>query len=355
MTSLLVTGAGGAAAANFIDALRRGSVSHRVIGADVSPYFLHLSKADERLLIPGPSEESYKDALNEAASRWGLELIHPQPDPEVLAIGRIRHELETRVFLPSQEALETAADKGGAQRVLAASGVPVPSSNSFDEIGDVGEKTASLLQGSERVWIRARRGAGARGSLPVSRPEQAVAWVRWWMEERGLLASDFMAAEFLPGAEFAYQSVWQNGELVTGQLRRRLLYLYGSLTPSGQTSSPSLAVTAHVPQADQAAISAVRALDESPEGVYCIDLKESEEGTVKVTEVNAGRFFTTSNFFAAAGLNMPEIYVRCALGEKPHRTGSSPLPAGLHWVRMMDMGYTLVPEDEIDRWPGSDR
>ena len=91
-----------------------------------------------------------------------------------------------------------------------------------------------------------------------------------------------------------------------------------------------------------------------PQGVYCVDMKESEEGVPKVTEINAGRFFTTSNFFAAAGLNMPDIYVQCAMGGHPERTASSPLPPGLHWVRMMDMGYALVGEDELDRWSRAD-
>jgi hypothetical protein len=74
-----------------------------------------------------------------------------------------------------------------------------------------------------------------------------------------------------------------------------------------------------------------------------------------VTEINAGRFFTTSNFFAAAGLNMPDMLVRCAIGERPPRCGSSPLPPDLFWIRMVDMGYVLVPGDALDAWPRSDR
>ena len=72
---------------------------------------------------------------------------------------------------------------------------------------------------------------------------------------------------------------------------------------------------------------------------------------VKVTEINAGRFFTTSNFFAAAGINMPDMLVRCALGEDVEPIGTAPLRAGLYWIRMVDMGYVLVPEEELDPWP----
>ena len=34
--------------------------------------------------------------------------------------------------------------------------------------------------------------------------------------------------------------------------------------------------------------------------------------------------------------------------------GSSPLPADLYWIRMVDMGYVLVPGDELDRFPRLD-
>jgi len=164
-------------------------------------------------------------------------------------------------------------------------------------------------------------------------------------------ASDFMLSEFLGGREFAYQSVWQDGELVAGQARERVEYLYGHLTPSGQTSTPSVARTVAEPEVDRLACAAIKALDPRPRGVYCVDIKESSSGEPKVTEINAGRFFTTSNFFAHAGLNMPDMLVRCALGEHPPQRGSSPLAPDLYWIRMVDMPYRLVRGEELDCWP----
>ena len=105
------------------------------------------------------------------------------------------------------------------------------------------------------------------------------------------------------------------------------------------------------PAVDDTAMKSILALDPSPEGVYCVDIKEAVDGVAKVTEINAGRFFTTSNFFAAAGVNMPDMLVRCALGEDVEPVGTSPLRAGLYWIRMVDMGYALVPEEDLDTWP----
>lgn len=353
MSNVLLTGAGGSAAANFLDALRRSGRNYRVVGADSSPVRLHLSAADTRLLIPRADGgiAPYRDALLAAIEGWNIDVVHPQPDPEVRLIGSLRSELPAATFLPSQPALELAADKLAFAKVMAGAAIPVPASVPFESLADVAGETERLLKEHPKVWVRARSGAGSRAALPVRSGEQAEAWVEWWCAERDLSPADFMACEFLPGREFAYQSLWQAGQLVVGQARERVEYLYGHLTPSGQTSTPAVARTVRIPAVDAVACSAIRALDPAPEGVYCVDIKEDADGYPKVTEINAGRFFTTSNFFAAAGLNMPDMMVRAALGERLPGLGTSPLPPDLYWIRMVDMGYALVQGDELDAWP----
>ena len=353
--TVLLTGAGGSAAANVLDALRLCGDRYRAVGVDASPVKLHLSGADERALVPRAAEASFAGALRRLCVDHGVTVVHPQPDPDVLAVGDARSSLGVATLLPAQDALLLAADKERCAARLADAGVSVPESCAISNIETATDVVADLLSRHERVWVRARSGAGARASLPVRRPDQAVAWIRWWVDERGMRPEDFMAAEMLPGREFAYQSLWQDGELVAGQARERLEYLYGHLTPSGQTSTPAVARTVQRVDVDALAQEAVRALEASPQGVYCVDIKEDARGIPRVTEVNAGRFFTTSNFFAHAGLNMPDLLVRCALGERPARQPSSPLPADLYWIRMVDMGFVLVPGDELDRWPRAGR
>jgi len=350
VTTVLVLGAGGSAAANVIDALRRARRGYRVVGADASPVKLHLSSADERVVLPRADAPSYVDALRCATERWACDVVHAQPDVEVLAVGAARDRIGARTYLPSQDVLELAGDKLRFAQRMRSAGVTVPAAIAYESASQVVDVTEELLADHERVWVRARVGAGARASLPVRTGVQADAWIRWWIDERNMAASDFMVSEMLPGREFAYQSVWQDGTLVAGQARERVEYLYGHLTPSGQTSTPSVARTVDEPAVDDLAVRAIRALDPVPRGAFCVDIKESAAGVPNVTEINAGRFFTTSNFFAAAGLNMPDMLIRCALGERPARVGSSPLPADLYWIRMVDMGYVLVPGDELDRF-----
>lgn len=343
-------GAGGSAAANVIDALRRASRGYHVVGADASPVKLQLSTADERVVVPRADAAGYVEAVTGAVARWACDIVHAQPDVEVLAVGAARDRVGARTYLPAQAVLELAGDKLQFAQAMRTAGVTVPQAATYESASNIVDVTDVLLADHERVWVRARVGAGARASLPVRTGVQADAWIRWWIEERNLAASDFMVSEMLPGREFAYQSVWQDGTLVAGQARERVEYLYGHLTPSGQTSTPSVARTVDEPAVDDLAIRAIRALDPVPCGAYCVDIKESAAGVPNVTEINAGRFFTTSNFFAAAGLNMPDMLMRCALGEHLSPVGSSPLPADLYWIRMVDMGYVLVPGDRLDRF-----
>ena len=351
-TTVLLLGAGGSAAANVLDALRRADHDYRVVGADADARNLHMSTADERIVVPRADDAAYERAIVAAIEEYGCDIVHPQPDPDTRRIGELRDSLPARTFLPAQDVLELAADKFAFAEAMAAAGVAMPEHVDYeDDLAQVTVATDQLLERHERVWVRARRGAGARASLPVSTGRQAAAWISWWSDEKGMTPSDFMASEMLTGREFAYQSVWQDGELVAGQARQRLVYLYGFLAPSGQSSTPQIAKTVSDPAVDDVAQRAIRALDPTPSGVYCVDIKESAGGVPMVTEINAGRFFTTSNFFAAAGLNMPDLAMRCALGERPARLPSSPLPPELHWIRMVDMGYVLVPGDEIDAWP----
>lgn len=351
MTAVLVTGAGGSAAENFVDALRLGDAEHWILGIDCSPSHLHLSTADERVLGLRSDDDGFIPAVQALCKRYDVAVVHAQPDSDVNALSAGRDLIDAATYLPPAEALALAADKEATAQVLHAAEVRSPESVRFADEADAHDRVADLLERHATVWVRALRGAGTRGALPVTSPEQALAWISWWTEERGLTVTEFMAAQMLPGREFAYQSLWQDGELVAGQARERLEYLYGHLTPSGQTSTPAVARTVANPVVDTLAMAAIRAIDPHPHGVFCVDMKEDAEGRPCVTELNVGRFFTTSNFFAHAGLNMPDLMVRCALGERPARLETSPLEPDLYWVRMVDMGYALVRGEDLDAWP----
>jgi biotin carboxylase len=347
MRRIVVTGAGGSAAANFVHSLRLAPEPFHVVGTDTSKFHLELAPVDSRYLLPPADDPAYLDELNAVVDAERVELVHPQPEREVLALARDHERVKAATFLPSAETVALCQDKAAFAERTNGARLPTPRFARPDSEDALQEATASILEGRERAWVRAVRGAGARASLPVSSPEQAAGWVRYWAETRGLEVTDFMVSEFLPGREFAFQSVWRDGVLVTSAARERLEYVFGHLMPSGQSSSPSVARTVHRADVNKLASAAVLAADPRATGVFCVDLKEDEGGRPLITEINAGRFFTTSNFLAEAGANMPYEYVRLACGEDVDGLPAyDAVEEGLYWVRMIDMGYKLVREDE---------
>jgi hypothetical protein len=345
---MLVTGVGGSASSNFIDSIQIANLGIDLIGVDSSANMISLSPLKNKFLVHSSHHPSYLSDINRLLRDFDCDLIHAQPDAEVKVISDNRELIDARFFLPSKEAIDLAADKQEFASSLRKANVPVPISgdgNNRAELIDVCDELLGILP---KLWVRAKRGAGSRASLPVTTSAQAINWIEWWIQEKNLEWKDFQVSEFLPGDEYALQTLWQNGKLISAEARVRVSYLYGFLTPSGQSSTPSVARTTTMPEVYSSGISAIQALTESPHGVFCVDMKTDINSKIKVTEINAGRFFTTSNFFAHAGVNMPEMSVRAALGENltPIKIGS--LGDDLYWIRMVDMGFKLVHRDEIE-------
>lgn len=346
MKRVLVTGAGGPASTNFIRSLRLAPEPFHIVGTDANAIHLALSQADESHTLPPVSDPGYLPALNSLIKRTDAGFVHAQPDVEVHFLSEHRDELAAPMLLPSHATIALCADKLAFADRMTAVSVPTGETSAATDEASLATAVEALLTRHERVWVRARRGAGGRASLPVTAADQAVMWARYW-GARGIPIADFMAQEFLPGKEFAFQSLWQNGRLVTSQARERIEYLFGFLTPSGQTSSPAVARTVHRPDVNEIAAAAVLAADPQAHGVFCVDLKENKDRVPCVTEINAGRFFTTSIFFSEAGCNMPYYYIRMAYDEPlPELPQFDALPEELYWVRLMDMGDKLLHRGE---------
>ena len=343
MRKILVTGAGGPAASNFIKSLRIAPEKFYIVGIDINYYHLELSDVDKAYILPPVSSPDYLKPLNQLIKKEKIELVHPQPDVEVVFLSENREKVNTKIFLPLKETIRICQNKIETYEILKKKEVPVGESYFIKNEKDLKNALKKLSKNNKKVWLRAIKGAGSRASLPVKYFEHAKMWIDWWAKMKGISYGDFMLTEFLPGKEFAFQSLWKDGKLITSQARERIEYLFGNITPSGQTSTPSVARTVHRDDVNRIATNAIKAIDSKATGIFCVDLKENKKNIPCVTEINAGRFFTTSNFFSEAGLNMPYFYIKLAFGEKiPKLKKYNPLPKNLFWIRQVDMGYKLI-------------
>jgi len=345
MKRILVTGAGGSAGINFISSIKLAKEEMYIVGSDINKYHIELAPVDRKYIMPRALESTYIDKLNDLIKKEKIEFVHSQPDIEVEVISKNRKKINALTFLPSEKTIELCHNKIDFNKIMEKANVSVPKSFHIRSPDDVEEALPLLLKSYVKAWTRAIRGAGSRASLPVKTSEHVKFWIEWWEMMREVGYGDFMLSEFLPGKEFAWQSVWKDGELITSQARERIEYLFGELTPSGQTSTPAIAKTVHRGDVNEVATKSVQAIDKHANGIFCVDIKENNKGVPCVTEINAGRFFTTSNFFAEAGCNMPYYYVKLAYGEEiPKLKKYNPLPQNLYWIRVIDGGYKLVQE-----------
>ena len=351
MKKILVTGAGGPAGINFVMSLRIAPEKMFIVGTEANEYFFYLAPADKKYLVPNATEASYIDKLNEIIRKENIELIHAQPDIEVAIISEKREKLEANVCLPSKETIRVCQDKFESARLWQKNNVPVAR---FQEVRDESDINKAFEEFGKPIWIRARHGAGGRGSTPAYNKETASSWIKYWKSRN--VDWEFIAQEHLPGRNIGFHSLWREGELVTSMVRKRLQYIYPHLAPSGITGTPSVQRTIHDDTVNKIGTNAVLAIDSNFNGIACVDLKENEDGVPYVTEINAGRMFTTSFFFSYASriirkdyyANIPYLYVKLAFKERiPNIPKYDILPENMYWIRHIDAPAKMVKDGKV--------
>src|SRR3990167_10270661 len=90
---IMVTGAGGSPAANFIRSLRKSPEDFHIVGTDASKYYLMRSETDSRYLVPRADDPMFLPVLNEIISQEGVDFIHIQNDTEIGMISEHREKL----------------------------------------------------------------------------------------------------------------------------------------------------------------------------------------------------------------------------------------------------------------------
>jgi len=351
MKRILCTGAGGPAGINFTMSLRAAPEKIFLIGTEANEFFIHLMSSDTKYLMPRAKNPEYIDRLNEIIRKEKVEFLHAQPDVEVEVVSENREKLEATVFLPSKQAVKACQDKLESAKVWRKKDVPVARTVEVRNEQDVDR---AFEEFGSPIWIRARHGAGGKGSTPADNKETAWSWIKYWQSRN--VDWEFIAQEHLPGRNIAFHSLWKDGELVTSMARERIEYIYPYLSPSGIMGTPAVQRTVHDETINRVSVDAVLAVDSGFSGIASVDLKENRQGLPCVTEINPGRMFTTSFFFSYASkviredycANIPFLYVKLAFKESiPEMPKFNVLPANVYWIRHMDAPGRLVKDNQV--------
>lgn len=353
MKRILLTGCGSPAAQNFLQCLRMAGEEFYIVGCDMNRYHLEWGELDAAYEAPAGGTAEYLAFINALIKAEKIDFPHGQSDLDAAFFANHSSDLAAPTFYPKAETIRIAQNK--FEMVRRWFDCSLRTDRPFLIHGE-----AALLSAIGRsalpLWMRATKGAGAQGSCRVMSAEQGAAWLRFWQGNK--TNWEFMLEVYLPGREFAFSSLWYQGDLICSSARERLEFVFPQHAPSGVTSSPVVARTVHSDAVNDMATKAILALDAKPHGIFSVDLKEDAGGAPRPTEINAGRFFTTSRFLAEGGCNMPYLFVKLGFCKGKHSgvilaedvkwpDRYNSIPAGLYWIRHIDCGAKLCKEEEF--------
>ncbi|SHF54333.1 carbamoyl-phosphate synthase large subunit [Jatrophihabitans endophyticus] len=324
--TVLVTGAGGAAAVTLLRSLAGHA---ELVAADIDPVAvgLYLTDASRRVLLPRGDSPDFVDALLAAAVAHHADLVAPTVDAELLEVSLAADrfaEHGIRVLVESPDTLRTCLDKSTLMQRCAGR-VRVPQSLVLD-----GATTdAELAALGAPFIVKPRSGAGGRGFRVVAGPGELTDADR---------AGDVLAQELLPGDEYSIDVLCRPGGGVVAAVPRRRDKVDSGIAVAGRTV------------ADPALETFGREVAEliGAQGVVNVQVKLDAEGSAALLEVNA-RFPGTMALTQAAGIDMPLLAVRAAFGEPlPERLDFREVAVVRHW------GDVVVPIDEYGLVPSHD-
>lgn len=341
MIKILLLGCGGNAGINFIKSVKLSNDKIFCYGVDIDEYNILRSHCDKNFLLKKNFSEKKKiDFLKKIIKKYNIDFVHAQPDIEVKFLLKHKKEFKNKIFNLDEIAYKAFENKHYFQKIVSEKLRINYKSLNFSEANN---KKFKQLKGKKKsVWMRSIIGAGSKAALPITDLKMANEWYRYWKIKSNLRKKDFQLSEFLPGREFAVQTFWINGELYHAQARERLVYFFGSLMPSGQSSTPAVAKTINNQKVYNIAYKSIKAVISKPHGIYCVDIKQNTNKKLIPTEVNYGRFFTTSDFFSNVGINTPLDLVRYFVkGIKPKKKINF-LKPNIYWIRGLDTEPKLI-------------
>ena len=287
---VLITGMGGPAGISVLKGIADLPVD--VYSADIDPFAagLYLVPRERRVMLPRGDSHRFVDAVMDICREHAIDVLVPTVDSELVPVAEARADLEAAgvsLVNPSAETLRVCLDKWALHR-RCASVVRVPASVLAD--ADFDPAAIELP-----VIVKPRSGSGSRGIRLIAERTDL---------ERVPCDATQLVQEHLPGAEHSLDVLARRDGRVLAVVPRERLKV-----------DSGIAVAARVTR-DEALESLGRTVAERVglTGVGNIQVKQTASGEPALLEVNP-RFPGSMPLTIAAGVNMPALAVREALGE----------------------------------------
>lgn len=313
---LLVTGANGDLGRAMI--LYLSKFNFEIVATDIKSDLLCAPRSIRRYIVSRAYKKNYIEKINKIIDENKIDIALFESDMEIRTISKNIEKIKTNVWLPPFEIVKTMQDKWKCNKLWQKSGVPVPKSEII--------KNKKHLRGN--TWLRPLGYIGGGGKLAFYAKTKIDAKI-WITKHKGW--ERFTISEYLPGTMFGFDSLWKNGELLGYSLKERLRYTnegeeLGYTSNVVKSSNNKLAI--------KTATRAILAIWDKPDGVFSVDMRENKNGIPCVTEINPGRFMTTSLLlFRETNFDLPLDYINLMLGKKIKRRRTIPQNKYLFFVK----------------------
>lgn len=323
--TVLVTAAGSAPAQAFIRGLHtQDDLAVRLVGVDGSRYSGGLFDCDAAYTVPRVDDASFLDAVSAICEGEAVDVVAPIGNFELeffaTAAPILQERCGVRVITNSPETVALARDKRASADAVADHGVAVPTYRApSDEL-------------PYPVIVKPTVGAGSHGVTVVTGPDQLEAAIVGAGESP-------LVQDFVPGQEYTVDLVVApDGEVLAVAPRIRVE------VRAGQSYK---GVTVDDPDIEEAARRCVAALGITAQGNVQL-IKSQQDGRCYFIEVNP-KFAAAMGLTIGAGLNIPLLYVKLALGLTP-RPDELTRAARVWLLRSWE--DRVVAEDAIESVPG---
>ncbi|OIR22591.1 MAG: hypothetical protein BEU02_01015 [Marine Group III euryarchaeote CG-Epi5] len=331
MANVLLTGAAGAIGMDLAFSLNQAKINVFATEADEDNFFL-VSKSckyyDKVFRAPRAGNKDYISRINEIIVRENIDLVIPNPDFEVGFISKVREQIKSPLFLPSDETVQILLSKS-----LTAQKIGNLAPRTFDV--DNEEDLSRAISSEKVVWLRPKTGAGGKGSLVVSDSKFGWMWVEYW-KEKGF-SSSWIAQEYLNGGNYNVTLIYdRKSNLCAMGMLERLGYIHEAISPTGVTGDVRLAKTIKLDNIIDVAKKAVNMIDKNPVGIFSVDLMGD-----KVSEINP-RFAGRPRLYTLSGANFPAHIVDIELNGKSSYLESN---EGYRLIRQVDIEPVAIKKN----------
>ena len=271
-----------------------------IYAADSQIDLLAAAPSSKRYLLPKADTLEYIQELNQLLEKNHIDILWLGSDLEIRRVTQDKDNISAKFWYPPHKAIVTMQNKFLCNQLWQSKNVAVPNS--------IVIKEPSQLKPD--VWLRPVDHIGGGGKLAVHAITKIQA-KQWLDQHHGW--GKFTMSEFLPGVMFGFDSLWKNGKLLSFSIKERVRYS----RDSSISFTTSVVKTSSNQQAIKMAIKAIKTILPHPDGVFSVDLRENSQGIPCVTEINPGRFLTTSILlFKELSYDLPLDYLNLILGKK---------------------------------------